>query len=105
MYLIRPPDRSLHEMARVVSHSENGQIFVRVEMPGLDPETDVRLELREGALALEVRHSEHGRTEQVSQIISIPAGVTADDVQMSRTPDGMEIRIAPPGSNELPRAQ
>lgn len=105
MYLIRLRDRSLHAVARVVSHSENGEIFVQVEMPGLNPETDVKIELREGALALEILHAEGGRTEQVSQVISIPAGVTADDVKLSRTPNGMEIRIAPPGANELPRAQ
>jgi HSP20 family molecular chaperone IbpA len=89
-------------MATVSTQQVNGQVLVRVEMPGLDPANDVRIELREGSLALEIRHTEQGRTEQVSQVISIPSGVTADDVKMTRTAEGMEIRIAPPGTNELP---
>ncbi len=80
----------------------NGQILVQVEMPGLNPETDVKIELRAGALALEIRHRRSRAHREVSQVISIPAGVTADDLKMSRTDDGMEIRISPPGSNELP---
>ena len=57
-------------MASVSTQQINGQILVQVEMPGLNPETDVKIELREGTLALDIRHAEQGRVEQVSQIIS-----------------------------------
>jgi HSP20 family molecular chaperone IbpA len=91
-------------MATVSTQQINGRVVISVDLPGLDPASDVKIELREGALALEIRHTEQGRTQHVSQVISIPTGVTADDVQMSRTAGGMEIRISPPGENELPSA-
>ena len=83
-------------MARVVSHSDGKQVVVRIELAGIDPEHDVRLELREQSLEIEVRHVDNGRSEHVSHRVSLPAGVTEDHLNMTVAGDVLEIRIDAP---------
>jgi HSP20 family molecular chaperone IbpA len=83
-------------VARVVSHSDGRQVRVRIELAGIDPVADVRLEVRDGVLAIEVHHSDNGRTEHVTHRVSLPEGVTADDLRTTVADDVLEIRADAP---------
>jgi HSP20 family molecular chaperone IbpA len=94
--LIRLDDRSLAAVARVVSHSDDRHVVVQIELAGIYPDTDVRLEVRDGVLEIEVRHVDDGRSELVSHEVSIPPGVTRDDLRLSLVGDVLEIRADAP---------
>jgi len=66
---------------------------VRIELAGIDPDADVRLEVRDDTLEIEVHHTDNGRSEHVSQRVSLPAGTTQDDLQMTVVGDVLEIRV------------
>lgn len=83
-------------MARVVSHSDGRHVVVKIELAGLDPDTDVRLEVRGQVLEIEVRHVDDGGSELVSHEVSIPPGVTRDDLRLSLAGDVLEIRADAP---------
>ena len=83
-------------MARVVSQSDGRHVRVRIELTGIDPVADVRLEVRDGVLAIEVHHVDNGRTEHVTHRVSLPEGVTADDLRTTVAGDILEIRVDAP---------
>jgi HSP20 family molecular chaperone IbpA len=94
--LIRRDDRSLGDVAKVVSHSDGRHVLVRIELAGIDPDADVRLEVRDQVLDIEVHHVDGGRSESVSHQVSIPAGVTRDDLRLTLAGDVLEIRADVP---------
>src|SRR5258708_15635095 len=49
-YLIRRDDRSLGGVAKVVSQSDGRHVLVQIELAGIDPDADVRLEVRDHVL-------------------------------------------------------
>jgi HSP20 family molecular chaperone IbpA len=83
-------------VARVVSHSDGRHLLVEIELAGIDPDADVRLEVRDQVLEIEVRHVDGNRTERVSHQVSIPAGVTREDLRLTLTGDVLEIRADAP---------
>jgi HSP20 family molecular chaperone IbpA len=95
-YLIRRDDRSLSNVAKVVSHSDGRHVVVQIELAGIDPDADVRLEVRDQVLEIEVHHVDDGGSERVSHQVSIPAGVTRDDLRLTLTGDVLEIRADAP---------
>jgi HSP20 family molecular chaperone IbpA len=95
-YLIRRDDRSLSDVAKVVSHSDGRHVMVQIELDGIDPDADVRLEVRDQVLEIEVRHVDDSGSERVSHQVSIPAGVTRDDLRLTLAGDVLEIRADAP---------
>jgi HSP20 family molecular chaperone IbpA len=83
-------------VAKVVSHSDGRHVVVQIELAGIDPDADVRLEVRDQVLEIEVHHVDDGGSERVSQQVSIPAGVTRDDLRLTLTGDVLEIRADAP---------
>jgi HSP20 family protein len=83
-------------VAKVVSHSDGRHVLVRIELAGIDPDADVRLEVRDQVLDIEVHHVDGGRSESVSHQVSIPAGVTRDDLRLTLAGDVLEIRADVP---------
>lgn len=80
-------------MTTLESHSDNQEIVVRIMLPHVDPATDVRLDVRDQALEIDVRHDDDGRREQVSHRVTLPPAVTEDDVCVTCTNDVLEIRV------------
>ena len=78
-------------MGRVESHQDNDHVEVRVELDGLDS-SDVHLDLREQALEIRVLHVEAGRVESVAHTVSLPAGVTEDDLEVTCEDDVLAVR-------------
>jgi HSP20 family molecular chaperone IbpA len=69
---------------------------VQIELAGIDPDADVRLDVRDDVLQIEVRHDDDGRSERVSHEVSIPAGLTRDDLRLTLAGDVLEIRADAP---------
>ncbi|MCP2163356.1 Hsp20/alpha crystallin family protein [Goodfellowiella coeruleoviolacea] len=105
----RPAAESLlPEMIRVDEYRENGNIVVRAELPGVDPERDVEVSVAEGMLQIEadrrieedveeknyVRHElRHGH---LSRRVPLPEGVSGNDITASYQDGILEIRIPAP---------
>ncbi len=66
--------------------------MVRIELAGIDPDADVRLEVRDQTLEIEVHHVDNGRSEHLSHRVSLPAGVTREDLRLTLLDDVLEIR-------------
>src|SRR6266545_5686301 len=67
MFPFRRPfhvDRNwLHEQIRVDEFHENGQLVVRAELPGIDPDKDVELTVSDHTLRIEAERREEEKTE------------------------------------------
>jgi HSP20 family molecular chaperone IbpA len=70
--------------------------MVQIELDGIDPDADVWLEVRDQVLEIEVRHVDDSGSERVSHQVSIPAGVTRDDLRLTLAGDVLEIRADAP---------
>jgi hypothetical protein len=64
------PPWAVDEMIRVEEYWQDGTLVVRGEMPGIDPEKDVRLTVENGRLAIEAERHEEGEVEREGLILS-----------------------------------
>ena len=83
----------------------DGTLVVRVEMPGIDPERDVRLTVADGRLAIEAERREEGDVERdgmtlrelrytlFSRSLPLPAGVIPTSITATYTDGVLEIRV------------
>lgn len=90
---------------RVEEFSEDGTLVIRAEVPGVDPEHDVKIEVSEGTLHIEVHREEKAerrdkqsytsefRYGELVRDLSLPAGVQADTVQATYTDGILEVRV------------
>jgi HSP20 family protein len=49
---------------------EDDRIFIRAEMPGVDPERDVKVSMEDRTLCIEVQRSEHTESEDLGRVRS-----------------------------------
>jgi HSP20 family molecular chaperone IbpA len=80
-------------VARISSLSDNEQILVHVELPGLDPASDVHIEIRGRTLEIAVAHVEGDRVERASHQVALPPGVTERDLDVRCRDDVLEVRV------------
>jgi HSP20 family protein len=93
---------------RVEQFVEDGQIVVRAELPGIDPDRDVEVSVDDGVLTIraerqadERKETAHGfrsefRYGRLVRQIRLPAGTTADMIT-ARYADGvLEVRMPEP---------
>ena len=109
----------LDSWLRVEEYREADTLVVKAEVPGINPETDVEITLEGNQLHLGVRReerSEHKGKEgyhsefrygTFSRSVTLPAGVTQDDVQASYRDGVLEVRVPLPaepvsGSHRIP---
>jgi HSP20 family protein len=96
------------DMIRVDQFKEDGDVVVRAEIPGIDPEKDVEVTLTDGMLHIRAQRREEEKTEErgyvrqelrygsFSRDLQVPEGIGADDVK-ARYQDGiLEIRVPAP---------
>jgi HSP20 family protein len=100
-------------MIRVEEYWQDGTLVVRAELPGIDPDNDVRLTVVNGRLAIEVeRHEEveverDGRTLRelrygtFSHSLPLAAGVTAASITATYKEGLLEVRI-PAAAKQAP---
>jgi HSP20 family protein len=98
----------LDSWLRVEEYREDGTLVVKAEVPGINPESDVEINLIGNQLQIGVRReekSEHKGKEgyhsefrygTFTRSVTLPAGVTQDDVQASYRDGVLEVRVPLP---------
>jgi len=98
----------LDSWLRVEEYRENGTLVVKAEVPGINPESDVEINLVGDHLQIGVRReekSEHKGKEgyhsefrygAFTRSVTLPPGVTQDDVQASYRDGVLEVRVPLP---------
>lgn len=98
----------LDSWLRVEEYREDGTLVVKAEVPGINPESDVEINLVGNQLQIGVRReekSEHKGKEgyhsefrygTFTRSVTLPAGVTQDDVQASYRDGVLEVRVPLP---------
>jgi len=98
----------LDSWLRVEEYREEGTLVVKAEVPGINPESDVEINLVGNQLQIGVRReekSEHKGKEgyhsefrygTFTRSVTLPPGVTQDDVQASYRDGVLEVRVPLP---------
>jgi HSP20 family protein len=93
------------EPIRVEEFQEGHTLVVKAEMPGLDPEKDVEIDISDRALHIRAERRQETRTDDkghfrsefrygsFSRTIPLPAGVTEDDVKATYTDGILAVRV------------
>jgi HSP20 family protein len=93
---------------RVDEFHENGTLVIRAEMPGVDPDKDVELTVRDGMLHIRAERKEEAKTEDkgfvhhelrfgsFARSLPMPAGLTESDVTATYKDGILEIRVPAP---------
>lgn len=90
---------------KVEEFEDDGELVVRAEMPGIDPDEDVELTVSDHVLHLRAERRSESKTEDkksfrsefrygsFSRRVQLPAGATEDDVKASYSDGILEVRI------------
>ncbi len=90
---------------KVEEFQEGGQLVVRAEMPGIDPDKDVEITVSDHVLHLRAERRSESRTEDkkgyrsefrygsFSRSLHLPTGATEDDVKATYADGILEVRI------------
>jgi HSP20 family protein len=96
------------ELIRVDEYQENGNLVVRAELPGIDPDRDVELTVTEGMLHIRAERREEEQSEEkgyvrrelrygsFSRTLGLPEGVTEADIDATYKDGMLEIRVPAP---------
>ena len=100
-----PAFKDADRLLRVEEFTEGNDLVVRAEMPGIDPEADVDVHVREHVLEIraerkaEETHEEKGMTRSefrygsFYRAISLPAGAKENEVQATYKDGILEVRV------------
>ncbi|NBU32600.1 MAG: Hsp20/alpha crystallin family protein [Actinobacteria bacterium] len=98
---------------RVEEYVEDGELIVKAEIPGIDPDKDVKITMTEGRLRIQARRSEEREHQGVDAFRSefhyglfirdfvLPAGTDKDKVKASYHAGLLTVRIPMPEVNEV----
>lgn len=90
---------------RIEEKVEDGTLFVRAEMPGIDPDSDVEITLEDANLHIRAERREETRSEEkgryrsefhygaFSRTVPMPPGAKEEDVVASYKDGILEIRV------------
>jgi HSP20 family protein len=93
------------EDMRVEEFVDEDQLVVRAEMPGIDPDRDVEIDIRDHALRIraerrqEERHEEDGRYRSefhygtFTRVVPLSRSVSEEDVKASYRDGILEVRV------------
>ena len=95
---------------RVEDFVEGGNYVVRAEMPGVDPDKDIQIDIAGDVLTIhgERREEEHDRNRHemhygsFERTLPLPRGVKAEEVRATYTNGVLEVRV--PYSGDEPKA-
>jgi|HigsolmetaAR201D_1030396.scaffolds.fasta_scaffold14541_3 HSP20 family protein len=106
--LARFPRWTADDLIRVDEFRENGNLVIRAELPGIDPDKDVELTVEDGMLHIQAERREEEKSEDqgylrrelrygtFSRTLPLPSGVTEKDVKASYKDGILEIRVPVP---------
>ncbi len=104
------PPWAIDEMIRVEEYSQDGTLVMRAELPGIDPEEDIRLTVANGRLVIEAERHEHDEVERdgfmlrelrygtFSRSLPLAPGVTAASITATYKDGLLEVRIPSPAA-------
>lgn len=90
---------------RVEEFEENGQMVVRAELPGIDPDKDVEITVLDNTLRIKAERREETKAEDKKgyrsefrygsfvRAVTLPAGATAQDVKAAYHDGILEVRL------------
>ena len=96
------------QIIRVDEYRENGNLVIRAELPGIDPDKDVELTVSDSMLHIEAERREEEKVEEkgymrheirsgsFTRTLPLPEGVSEADVTASYQDGILEIRIPSP---------
>ncbi len=87
---------------RLEDEMKDGRYVVRAEMPGVDPEKDVEITVRDGQLTIKAERSEKkdfdGRSEfsygSFARTVSLPAGADEDKIEATYDKGILTVSVA-----------
>ena len=100
---------------RVEEFRDGGNLVVKAEMPGIDPEKDVDVSVSDGVLHIQAERQEKTehkdkdgyRTEfrygSFTRDIALPRGAKEEDVTASYRDGVLEVRVPVPEGSEVPK--
>ena len=97
---------------RVEDFMDDGTFVVRAELPGMDPEKDIQLDVTEDTLTIRGERREEHKDKQHHEFhygsfyraVTLPHGVKTDDIKASYTDGVLEVRVPmPKGEVEEPK--
>lgn len=95
---------------RLEQTQRDGQMILRLEIPGVDPDEDIDITLEDDTLTIdarrEERHEEDLRSEfrygRLQRCVTIPEGVDESDISAAYVDGILEIAITVPEGNGHP---
>jgi len=86
---------------RIEEFTRNGSFMIRAELPGIDPDKDVHINVKDGMLTIEGKREEHEESDQRSEFfygrfmrtLSLPSGTHSTDIKASYRDGILEITI------------
>jgi HSP20 family protein len=99
---------AMEDMLRVEEYRENGDLVIRAEMPGIDPDKDVELTVTDGMLHIGAERREEKKAEDkdyyrhelrygsFSRDLPLPEGCKESDVKAAYKDGILEIRVPVP---------
>jgi HSP20 family protein len=101
-------DWATEDVIRVDEYREDGDLVIRAELPGIDPDKDVELTVSDTMLHIEAERRHEEKVEEkgylrhelrcgsFSRTLPLPAGVAESDVTATYKDGILEIRIPTP---------
>lgn len=86
---------------RIEEFSKNGNFMIRAELPGIDPDKDVQINVRDGMLTIEGKREEHAESDQRSEFfygrfmrtLTLPSGADEKDIKAEYRDGILEVSI------------
>ncbi|MGH9020283.1 MAG: Hsp20/alpha crystallin family protein [Acidimicrobiales bacterium] len=103
-------DSAWHPMFKIEECREGDELVIRAELPGVDPERDVQVEVLEGALVISAdrteSHEDHGadmyrsefRYGSLTRSVPLPKGVDEASIRANYTDGVLEVRMTLPST-------
>lgn len=93
---------------RIEEFTRDGSFMIRAELPGIDPDKDVHVNVKDGMLTIEGKREEHEDSDQRSEFfygrfmrtLSLPTGTSAADIKAAYRDGILEITIPMKESTE-----
>lgn len=88
---------------RVEEFSEDDQLVIRAEIPGVDPEEDIDIQVEHGRLSIRAEREQRSESEDgyrsefrygsFARVLPLPEGADAEDIKASYRDGILEIRV------------
>lgn len=86
---------------RIEEFTKNGDFVIRAELPGIDPEKNVHVNVKDGMLTIEGKREEHEESDQRSEFfygrfmrtLSLPSGANQEKIKASYSDGILEVSI------------